>query len=296
MPNLNRHKPGFKTILLGIAVLLNIGVWAEPATSIDSQEVSQASEAEPEETPAVEGEAEASDAKKWEFTLTPVVWLAKTKTDVSVGDRSRSAFMTVGDALGNFQGGGSGRLEATNGKWGGFTDLFFISLGDTTNLGPRGNIPVSIDADNFIWQVAGTYRVVNKEDFDLDILAGARGYSIDLDVNIDPFVGPAGAVRFPGRFASRSLSFVDPIIGAKANWKLSEKWDMDLYGDIGGFGVGSDFTYRTGVNFGYAANKTVSLRAGYILMDFDYSQGSGLDRATYDTTMYGPVLGAGFKF
>jgi opacity protein-like surface antigen len=103
-------------------------------------------------------------------------------------------------------------------------------------------------------------------------------------------------IQFPGKFASRGISFTDPILGAKAAWKLSDRWGFDLYGDIGGFGAGSDFTYRLGAGLGYSISDSVSLRGGYTVIDFDYSQGSGLGQIDYDTTMYGPTLGVGFKF
>lgn len=304
MPQYNRFHSNWKTVLIGLSVFLSTtGAWAEPtASALDTGAVAQTTEAaQVDEPPAVEDDATDSDEassepNKWHGEFTPVVWLANTTTNFSVGDRSRALQLNAADALGNFQAGGTARIEATNDKWGAFADLFFINLEDTVQVGPRGNVPLSIGVDNTVWQVAGTYRVVNKEKFDLDVLAGARGYSIDLDVNVDPFVGPAGVYRAPGKLASAGLSFVDPIIGAKAKWQLSDKWDVDTYADIGGFGAGSDFTYRLGLNFGYAANKTVTLRAGYILMDFDYSQGSGIDKIDYDTTMYGPVLGVGFKF
>jgi hypothetical protein len=146
-----------------------------------------ASEEPPSEEPASEEPAtEEADQveKKWTTTITPVIWLANTSTKISVGDRSRSVRLSASDALSNFEAGGSGRLEINNGQWGGFADLFFISLGNEVNAGPRGNIPIEVGVDNFLWQVAGTYRLVNKEDFNLDLLAGARGYSLDVDIDI----------------------------------------------------------------------------------------------------------------
>lgn len=280
-----------RILSLFLSLLLCSGAaWAQPA---NDQPAQPAEEAQPVE---VNEEASDSSQEGWTVTVTPVMWLATTKTDISVGDRSRNLTLDAADALGNLEAGLMGRLEANNGQWGAFADLFFIQMGDDTQVGPRGNIPVSTEVSNTIWQLAGTYRVVNKEDFDLDLLAGMRGYSIDTDITIEPFTGPAGLLQRPGRFASADLSFVDPILGAKAKWRLSERWDLDLYGDIGGFGAGSDFTWRAGANFGYAASDSISLRAGYIVMDFDYSKGSGFDEVRYRTTMYGPVLGAGFKF
>lgn len=278
-------------LLWSAPALAQSGDEAQPAASVSAPE----SDAPPNDAPAPDDQDNA-DARKWHVTLTPVLWLANNRTALTVGDRTRVVKMDATEALSGFEAGGSGRLEATNGEWGAFADLFYIRLAKDANVGPQGNVPLSLEGKNFIWQFAGTYRVVNDENFDLDLLAGARGYSVDLDVTVEPFSGPAGVLQFPGRFASRGISFVDPILGAKANVKLSEKWDLDLYGDIGGFGAGSEFSYRAGANFGYQLNKSTTLRAGYVIMDFDYRKGSGLDEVRYDTTMYGPVLGAGIRF
>lgn len=249
-----------------------------------------------EPAPAPAAEATEPTERQWRAYVTPVVWLANTTTDVTVGDRTRSATVRATDALGSFQAGGTARLEINNGEWGAFADLYFVNLQDELNVGPLGNIPVRTEVDNTIWQLAGTYRVLSEEDFHLDVLAGLRGYSIDVDLTVLPFTGPAGLFQFPGRVASRGLDFVDPIIGSRAHWNLSEDWDLDLYGDIGGFGAGSDFTYRLGTSVGYSVSESVSLRAGYLVLGFDYTEGSGLDQVEYKTTMYGPTLGATFKF
>jgi len=250
------------------------------------------------EQPAEESESESKESeeeRRWRTTFTPLLWLANNSTSISYGDRSRNFTLRAADALGNLEAGGTFRLGVSNDEWGAFADLFFIGLGDTSNVGPLGNIPLRTEVDNTVWQVAGTYRVVDKDNFDLDVLAGVRGYSIDVDVTVQPFTGPAGVLAFPGRSLSRGLSFVDPIIGGMAKWELSDKWAVDFYGDIGGFGAGSDFTYRLGTGFDYSFNDHVSARAGYTVVDFDYSTGSGFDRLRYETTLYGPNLGLQFK-
>lgn len=259
---------------------------------------SLAQETPPETEPPAEmtaPEEERSEEREWRASITSVLWLANTDTTLSYRDRSRSTSIRAADALKNFQGGGTFRLGLNNGEWGAFADLFFINLGDTINVGPLGNVPLRTEVDNRIWQVAGTYRLVDKENFEFDLLAGARGYNIDVDVTVEPFVGPGGVFAFPGRSLSRGLDFVDPIIGGMAKWELSEKWAFDMYGDLGGFGVGSDFTYRLGAGFDYNFNKTVSARAGYTMLNFDHTTGSGIDQLRYQTTMYGPNLGLKFR-
>jgi hypothetical protein len=254
-------------------------------------------EANPQNDAATsESEEQTSTDREWKTTFTPMLWLANTDTTITFGDRSRGVTLKASDALGSLESAGTFRLAVNNGKWGGFADLYFVGLGDTTQIGPNGNIPLRATVDNVLWQVAGTYRAVDKENFNLDVLAGLRGYSLDLGVTVQPFTGPAGQVQFPGRALDKGISFVDPVIGGMAKFDLSDKWGLDFYGDIGGFGVGSDFTYRLGTGIDYSFNKSVAVRAGYTVIDYKYSTGSGLDLLEYDTTMYGPNLGMSFTF
>lgn len=271
--------------ILLFSLFLWVPVWAQedPADAEQPTEESQTESKESEE------------GRRWRTSFTPLLWLANNSTTVSYGDRSRTLTIRAADALGDLEAAGTFRLGVSNDEWGAFADLFFIGLGDTSRVGPLGNIPLRTEVDNTVWQVAGTYRLVDKDNFDLDVLAGVRGYSIDVDVTVQPFTGPGGVLAFPGRSLSRGLSFVDPIIGGMAKWELSDKWTLDFYGDIGGFGAGSDFTYRLGTGFDYSFNDTVSAQVGYTVVDFDYSTGSGFDRLKYETTLYGPNLGLQFK-
>lgn len=276
--------------ILLLLTFLVVPAWAQepPAEEPDTEP--------PAKTEKVEDEKEdGDDERRWRTTFTPVLWLANTSSTISYGDRSRSINVRATDTLNNLETGGTFRLGVNNGEWGAFADVFFIGLGNTANVGPFGNVPVRSEVDNTIWQLAGTYRVVDKDNFDLDVLAGLRGYSLDVGVTVEPFTGPGGAFVFPGRSVSRGLSFVDPVIGGMAKWELSEKWGLDLYGDIGGFGAGSDFTYRVGAGVDYNFNDNVGLRAGYTVVDFDYSTGSGFDRFEYKSTLYGPNLGLQFR-
>lgn len=41
------------------------------------------------------------------------------------------------------------------------------------------------------------------------------------------------------------------IVGVRTLWDLSERWSIDLGGNIGGFGVGADFSWMDYLLGGY---------------------------------------------
>jgi hypothetical protein len=69
-----------------------------------------------------------------------------------------------------------------------------------------------------------------------------------------------------------------------------------VYTEIGGFGVGSTFTWQVFPTFGVNLSKNASLEFGYRWLDIDYSSGENLTLFKYDVLTQGPVLGFGFRF
>lgn len=97
--------------------------------------------------------------------------------------------------------------------------------------------------------------------------------------------------RLPTR-ASADKDWVDPIIGARAQWNIDDRWFLAGKGDVGGFGVESDFTWNLQASVGYKFNESVSLEVGYRYFDTDFSDG----RFTYDIAESGALIGLNFNF
>jgi hypothetical protein len=109
-----------------------------------------------------------------------------------------------------------------------------------------------------------------------------------LDVDI-PLLGLSRRVE-------KSKDWIDPIIGARFRADLSKKFSLAVRGDIGGFSVGSDFTWNASAILGYHFSQTVSAWLGYRALGVDYESGSGFSKFKYDVIMQGPIVGLGFHF
>ena len=82
-------------------------------------------------------------------------------------------------------------------------------------------------------------------------------------------------------------------------WKqldFADKWKLAGRGDIGGFGVGSDFAWQGLAAVNWQPFKYVSFIGGYRALYQDYEEGSGLDYFRYDVTIHGPVVGLNFRW
>jgi hypothetical protein len=96
--------------------------------------------------------------------------------------------------------------------------------------------------------------------------------------------------------SSGDQDWFDPLIGVRAFFDLSERWTLALNGNVGGFGIGSDFTWGAMGTIGYrfplfSATNNARAVVGYRAIYQDYSEGSGSNRFEWDVTLHGPILG-----
>ena len=126
----------------------------------------------------------------------------------------------------------------------------------------------------------------------MDLFGGIRWGDNDVDVQVDPAILP-GTLR-----AGLDEDWVDPVLGARWSAPISEAWSIMLRGDVGGFGVGSEFSWQLAASAWYRFNDTASLELGYKGLDVDYETGTPGTRNyfAYDTTTHGPVIGLQFSF
>jgi hypothetical protein len=248
--------------------------------------------------PAVAAAPEGGD--DWRLSLTGWVWLVGA--DGEVGARGLTAdvsanFLDVLDATDSVYKF-SGRLEIAKGRWGGFIDGTYIRLGADNQSGPLPNASVDVRTESLVIDFALTYRVGewepggeagrNRQNTTLDLYAGGRYSHIELELR------PANFPR-----VSRSHDWLDPIVGARFTLPLSRHWHTLISGDVGGFGVESDFTWSGTAVLGYdftLFNTDTTFYAGYRAIGWDYSQGSGANRFIFDVIQHGPIIGLSLSF
>jgi hypothetical protein len=113
-------------------------------------------------------------------------------------------------------------------RWGFWIDFNGIRLNPQQGT-PIGDIDINFT--QILTEAVGFYRC-NVGPHNIDALGGLHYSSMDVELE---FLGP-----LPG--VDQSKGWVDPFVGARWFWPMSERWTLILRGDIGGFGDGSDFT------------------------------------------------------
>jgi len=109
---------------------------------------------------------------------------------------------------------------------------------------------------------------------------------------------PEDAIPSVNREFRESVTLVDPLLGAEIALALSDRWSLELQGDISGFGLGADRNLGWNLAFGTQFNfsRSVGLQLLYRFNGFDYADGDGRDRIELDLEQNGLQLTTTFRF
>lgn len=229
--------------------------------------------------------------RAWEFMIAPYFVAANITGTSQVGRLPNTDIdISTSDILENLKFGAMIRAEALyQQKFGAMIDVAYMGLGSSADVfAGRGRISVGVDQT--IVEGMLFYRVYNSPQTSVDLYAGGRYWDINLDLNAQG--------TFVGNFdISRGDDWIDPVVGIRAFHMFNDKWSANARGDIGGFGVASDFTWNVQGGVGYHFNKTWSAHMQYKALSVDYDNDkTGTDSFGYDTITHGPLLGVVARF
>ena len=225
---------------------------------------------------------------RWEHTVAIYAIAAAIDGDAGVGNVTAAVDVSFGDILDNLDGAAMLAYRAERGPWAVYADLNWMNLkADKGGLGPAGGTRAEAELDQFVGEVGGGYALNER----LDVYGGLRYWDVDADVTV-----ATGAP--PGITLSGSLSedWIDPVVGLRYTWPLSEAWHLVAKGDIGGFGVGSDFSWSVVAAAGWALSEHATLMFGLRYIGVDYENGSGANRFLMDLTEGGPAAAFAWRF
>jgi hypothetical protein len=242
---------------------------------------------------------------QWQFTATLYGWVTSIDQTVNfAGDRgSTDIHVSMSDVLNHLKMTFQGTLDAHNGRWGIFNDLFYADLGGVksrTRDFSVGNIglPASTETDlnldlkTLMWTVAGEYRVGSDPAWTVDLLAGARMLQIRPTLGYS-ITGELGPVVIPGREGSKQVdeSVWDGIVGVKGRYTFGDnrRWHAPFYVDVG---TGqSQLTWQISGGIGYSYNWG-SVFATWRYLDYNFQSGKKLD----SISLNGPMVGVAFRW
>jgi hypothetical protein len=223
--------------------------------------------------------ARAGETNKLTFAISIYGLAVGMSGDLGIGPINADLNVGFDDVLDNLEFAGMGSVRVGYGRWALTTDVIYMGL-----QGSKNNLTAEYDQ----WMVEPTlsYRVCDY----FEALAGVRYNNLSGELRGPGAIIPSGVIR------SGTQDWWDPIVGGNANFPLGGGFSLNVRGDVGGFGAGSDLAWQAFPYLGWQFSQWGSLEAGYRWLYMDYESGSGLSRFKYDVLNQGPQFGIKFRF
>ncbi|MEQ9692899.1 hypothetical protein [Shimia sp. SDUM112013] len=223
-----------------------------------------------------------AQAAEWNYSASLYGWFPGLDSTIGTAFGDLDMDISAQDLISNLDMAFMGTFEGHNGQWGYLADIFYSDI-STNKTGPFGFVSADLDLKLTLVSLAATYRVSETATSQVDLMGGLRGY--DMDVG-GQFNG-GGNPTFGG-----SDKWVDPVIGLRGRWALSDQWSLTALGDVGGFGLGSDLSWQVLATFDYALNDSWLLRFGYRHLEVD----KPINGRDVQVGLSGPIFGATYRF
>jgi hypothetical protein len=274
-------------------------------------------------------------ANPWTFRVTPYGWLTWMSGSQTVKGRTvdtdTNVFQLLGESqslipfMAYFEARYQDRMSL-------FVDVMYanITAGESANRNFRVNRFVSgsiaagasVDYEQLTVQFGGAYEfarlgsdrsaegpgMAGVGQTALDALVGGRYWyqkadmTLDLNGTISVNIGDLERSRDGSRAIARSggVNWVDPFIGFRVRHRLAPGQDLTIEADIGGFSVGSIFSWQSLATYSFEFGRTGSVAwagvIGYRALYVDYVQGSGNTLFETNLLQHGPLFGISARF
>jgi hypothetical protein len=222
-------------------------------------------------------------AADWKHEVAPYLWGAAMSGTTAIGPVSADVDASFSDILDNLEMGFMGTYRATRDRVSITVDGIYMGLGGD-GRGPAGFVKADVDLDQSALEVDVGYEVLDQ----LTVFGGVRYNDLSVDIKS---TGPLGT-----RADSADENWIDPVIGAHYTIGFADQWSFTLRGDIGGFGVGSEFAWQGIGTLRWQASDRVGVLGAYRYIDMDYENDDRSRVFEYDMSMSGPALGIVFTF
>jgi len=207
--------------------------------------------------PSVAAEEKPAESG-WEFNVAPYMWAISMDGNLTVRGLEADVDVSFNDIWDELNFAFMLAYEARKGHWGLWGNTIYSNLGASDVKGPAGLTKIDPTVTAFWQELGGYYRLGT---WDLADNSGKKTPSVTVDTYFGArYTYLDTKIDFEGVFSSfindvdQDKSWVEPLLGARTIWDLSERWTATLAGDIGGVAFGSDFAWNASGLIGYQFN------------------------------------------
>ncbi len=223
---------------------------------------------------------------RWHVTLGAWIW----GVEGTVGNAGREASVSSDwtdtlEAIDKLEFALNARLRVEWGRWAASVEVDGAEVADSATFRRLGT---TVDGALSLWTVQaqlGYGFAGGRLGCDAcspvacaEVYGGARLMAVDASIGVTT-PGAAGGV-------DGSKTWVDPLVGLRGELRWPGGLSLLVEADVGGFGVGSDLAWHVLGAVRYAFSRTVSVGAGWKVLDVDYAA----DGFTFDARLSGPFV------
>lgn len=230
--------------------------------------------------------ASAQDAP-WTFALSPYVWLPGVSTSLDTAFGAIDVDTSAADAVSGLDMAFMGAVEARTGRWGLIFDALYADVTSSTST-PFGVLADRARAETRLgaYTIYAGYRVYETEQGSVDVLAGGRYFSLDVDLTLTQGIRPRS------REISASDDWSDAVVGLRGRYDFNDRFFGTALVDGGGFAGGSDSSWQAFASMGYQFDPRWSVQGGWRYLTVEKEIG-GRD---VEVDLSGPLLGVTLRF
>ena len=211
----------------------------------------------------------------WDVVVTPYLMGAAMDGATTLRGQAVDVDLSASDIFSNLQFGAMGLVVARKGNWGFGGDAIWMALGTTVRN-------TNVDFNQGAFAFYGLRRLGRAA----DLTVGLRVNTLQGNFEFKPL----------NTRVSQDRTWVDPVVGVILRTPGEHRVHLRLYGEVGGFGAGSDLSWQVFPVVGIRLGHRVSLEVGYRWLDIDYATCQGREEFAWDVLTQGPVGGLAFRF
>jgi hypothetical protein len=246
----------------------------------------------------------------WRFTLAGYGWLPEAPAEIDLGPVDDTLPEDLGTIIDGLQFGAMADLELRKGSFGAYFSPIVVFLSDSEHIdGPIERHKVTLNEDVYLMDFGlsyevGRWQLWNQADWILpspkvavELIAGGRALIDDITVKLKPGrrTFDPDTIEADRKF-DVDIDFVAPVVGLHTFWDLTDRLNLRIEGDYGGFDVDHlEETYNAmglvGWRFKPKPHLNVNVYAGYRFLHIDYKK-----IAEIKVDIKGPFVGLAFEF
>ena len=228
---------------------------------------------------------------RWTIEVAPYLWIASMDGNATVGGVKSDVDVPFSDLLKDLSGGLMMAVDVDKGRFGIGLNGLFARVSSDADV---GSTEIDVTSDSGQLAVLPFYRLIQWQ-----YGTSSSGKPLRL------VVAPEAGFRLTymrteleirrGPTVDNSENWVDPLIGSRIGLSLTDRFALIGEGNLGGFGVGTDFTWNAQAYVGYQFSvfgRPTTLLVGYRALYQDYHHRD----FEWDVTMHGPVIGTATRF